>query len=422
MKRIFLILMFYTSSLLSAVFTADEVNELKNHFFANFIPHGAIVASPSRHNPDYFYDWIRDSAIAMSLVEQWYEKTHQLELKTRLEEYVLWTEMVQHRQHPIPQQDILGEPKFYVDGYPYDKPWGRPQNDGPALRATVLIHFANHLLDHQEDVYVDQHLYHPSLDNTTMGTIKMDLEYIAHHWQDASFDLWEEIYGHHFFTAMAQKRALTEGAILAHRLHDSKAAVFYSTQVQLIDNHLKEYLDLEHETIRATLTPHSGPQKPLELDTAVLLAILLNPSTTGYFTPEHPLVTNTIQALHQQFNLMFPLNKNHKGAILFGRYPGDTYDGYRTDGEGNPWFILTAAMAEYYFTLAKNLPPTNKLLQHEYIRIGDHYLKLIKKYAPNLELSEQINLHSGVQQGAASLTWSYTAVLRALERRSELSE
>lgn len=51
---------------------------------------------------------------------------------------------------------------------------------------------------------------------------------------------------------------------------------------------------------------------------------------------------------------MFPINHNHPSAILFGRYPGDTYDGYQTNSIGNPWFILTATMAEYYYTLANN--------------------------------------------------------------------
>lgn len=36
----------------------------------------------------------------------------------------------------------LGEPKYYVNGQVYTGPWGRPQRDGPALRATTLMKFA----------------------------------------------------------------------------------------------------------------------------------------------------------------------------------------------------------------------------------------------------------------------------------------
>lgn len=40
----------------------------------------------------------------------------------------------------------LGEPKFYVDETAFTGSWGRPQRDGPALRATALINFGNWLM------------------------------------------------------------------------------------------------------------------------------------------------------------------------------------------------------------------------------------------------------------------------------------
>jgi len=121
---------------------------------------------------------------------------------------------------------------------------------------------------------------------------------------------------------------------------------------------------------------------------------------------------------------MFPINENGLGATLFGRYPGDTYDGYQNNGLGNPWFILTATMAEYYYTLADRLSLTdkNQKLIDRYVRLGDGYLKLIKKYAPTLYISEQINLNTGIQQGAASLTWSYVSILRAIDLRKKLEK
>ncbi|AAU26519.1 TPA: Dot/Icm T4SS effector LegY [Legionella pneumophila] len=422
LKRIFFLMIFFVSQTMASVFTHEEVQILKKHFLNNFQTNGAIVASPSQYNPNYYYDWIRDSAIAMGLVETWYEASQSARYKKLLLEYVSWTEKIQHQADPIAGQDILGEPKFYINGNPFDGEWGRPQNDGPALRASVLIRFAQQLLDHNEIDYVKSHLYNNTMDPQSMGTIKMDLEYIAHHWQDANFDLWEEVYGHHFFTAMAQQKALTDGAILAHQLHDRQAAVFYEMQANLINSRLKQHLDHQNKIIQATLLPHPGPQKTLELDSSVMLGILINPQKEGVFAPHHTFVQNTAKALHEQFNLMFPINKNRSGAILFGRYPGDTYDGYQTNSIGNPWFILTATMAEYYFTMAHNLSPNsiNKLHIQNYLKKGDNYLRLIKQYGPDLNLSEQINLNTGVQQGATSLTWSYVSVLRAIHLREQL--
>ncbi len=358
----------------------------------------------------------------MGLIETWFESSQSPKYRNRMLHYVSWTETIQRQKAPLPGFDILGEPKFYIEGYPFDGPWGRPQNDGPALRASVMIRFANQLLDNSDLDYVETHLYKGGMDPNTMGVIKLDLEYTAHHWQDANFDLWEEVLGHHFFTAMAQQKALFDGALLAHRLNDEEAAKFYETQARLINNRLNQHLDFRNSVIQSTLAPHPGPQKTLELDSSVILGILINPQDKGVFSPQHSIVKNTVQALHNQFNLMFPINDKASGAILFGRYPGDTYDGYNTHGLGNPWFILTATTAEYYYTLAYNLPVTknNKLLINKYHAIGDNYLKLIKRYAPNLSLSEQINLNNGTQQGAASLTWSYVSVLRAIDLEAKL--
>ncbi|MGM9452648.1 glycoside hydrolase family 15 protein [Legionella bozemanae] len=414
-------MIFFVSQAISSVFSLEDVQKLRQHFFANIQSNGAIVAAPSKQNPDYYYDWIRDSAIAMGLIETWYESSQAFGYKERLFNYVSWAQKLQHQQDPSPGQDILGEPKFYIDGYPFEGPWGRPQNDGPALRASVLIRFAQQLLDNNETEYVQANLYNNNLEPHSMGVIKMDLEYTAHHWSDKNYDLWEEVFGHHFFTAMAQQKALFEGAALARRLNDNEAAVYYEQQARLINTRLNQHLDPDHKTIQATLLPHPGPQKTLELDSSVILGILLNPQKNGNLSPGSAYVQNTVKALYAQFDSMFPINNKHSGEILFGRYPGDTYDGYQTNSIGNPWFILTATMAEYHYTLANNLPLINQSEIAKNIQAGDNYLKLVKKYAPDMKLSEQINLNTGIQQGAPSLTWSYVAVLRALELRDKLT-
>lgn len=40
----------------------------------------------------------------------------------------------------------LGEPKFRVNESAFTESWGRPQRDGPALRATAMIAFGEWLL------------------------------------------------------------------------------------------------------------------------------------------------------------------------------------------------------------------------------------------------------------------------------------
>nr|WP_028373374.1 glycoside hydrolase family 15 protein [Legionella lansingensis] len=413
----------FSTTSMATVFSPAEVEILKQNFLANITDVGAVIASPSRYYPDYYYDWVRDSAIAMNLIETWYEKDRSPEDKARLFNYVYWVEKTQQQIDTIPGQDILGEPKFYLDGRVYDGAWGRPQNDGPALRALTLTRFANSLLKTNEAGYVRKHLYGGGLDSKTMGAIKRDLEYVAHHWQDRNYDLWEEVYGDHFFTAMVQRKALIEGAKLARGLGEPSAAIYYESQAELINDRLQQHVDKTNAIIQATLPPHPGPQKTLELDSAVMLAILLARTEDTPFSPQNKYIQNTAAALKQQFKMLYPINDKHHQALLFGRYPGDTYDGYRNDSIGNPWFILTATMAEYYYTLAAMLPHSLAYQNaiRSYVEEGDSYLKLIKLYAPNLNMSEQINLNTGIQQGAISLTWSYVAVLRAIGAREKVT-
>ncbi|QRN04089.1 glucoamylase [Legionella sp. MW5194] len=425
MRRIFAFLLYFfiTQSIAASIFSADDIKTLKKNFLANITSEGSIMASPSKANPDYYYDWTRDSAIAMDLIEHFYESNLNAKDKTRLLNYVNWVERVQHQTETLPGFDILGEPKFYMDSRPYQGPWGRPQNDGPALRALTLIRFAQVLLNHNESAYVKTHLYNQSLDTADMGAIKIDLEYTAHHWQDMNYDLWEEVYGHHFFTAMCQRKALIEGAKLARALHDNEAAVYYEAQARFIELRLGEHLDSKNILIQATLPPHPGPQKTLELDSAVMLGVLLANTHDGVYAPDNLYVKNTAAALKRQYRALFPINDTHYQAVLFGRYPGDTYDGYRNDGEGNPWYILTATMAEYYYTLGDMLPLTqaNGPLIKQYFEEGNAYLILVKDYASDLNLSEQINLYTGNPQGANSLTWSYVATLRAIILQQKLA-
>lgn len=417
MRRISgLILLFLHLTAQSSVYSKQEQEKLEALWSKNMINNGAIVASPSRHNPDYYYDWVRDSAIAMGLISQRYQTAHQIKDKQRLLQYVNWVELTQNQDTPH-GVDILGEPKFYLSGQVYSGAWGRPQNDGPALRAMALIIFANTLLDNGQSDYVSEHLYQSSLDSLSMGAIKRDLEYIAHHWQEANFDLWEEVYGDHFFTAMVQRRALLQGAKLASRLDDHSAALFYRQQAEALKQRLGQHLNQKTGLIDATLSPHPGPQKLKELDSAVLLGVLLTQGEDNFIDLDNAYLKNTIRALYEHFKDAYPINVSMNDAILFGRYPGDTYDGYQTNGQGNPWFILTATMAEYYYLLAHQIVSKHGVTQQskQMAKLGEAYLRLVKRFGPELSMKEQINLYTGKQQGADSLTWSYTAVLRAIE-------
>jgi len=263
----------------------------------------------------------------------------------------------------------VAEPKFYVNGSAFWGSWGRPQNDGPAIRVMAVIEAYRHQLidlDEMADLY-DGRL--PSF-----SLVKRDLEYVAKHWHEPSFDLWEEVNGIHFFTLSVQYEALVQGASLAWELHDPGAARFYAEQAQIVRTFLVSNF-FNGNFLVATL----GGQRP---DCGTLLGALY----TGIYPPESFEVQGTLDELMRQLG----------NSLGVGRYPGDVYDGVGIS-KGNAWFICTIAAASV---------TTNHTLQAE-------LMETVRTHAlTNGSLSEQFDMVTGQQRGARDLTWSYAELIQ----------
>jgi hypothetical protein len=69
-------------------------------------------------------------------------------LLTVIQEYINSQAYIQTVSNPSGSLSSggLGEPKFNIDETAYTGSWGRPQRDGPALRATALISFGQWLI------------------------------------------------------------------------------------------------------------------------------------------------------------------------------------------------------------------------------------------------------------------------------------
>lgn len=109
--------------------------------------------------------------------------------------------------------------------------------DGPALRSTTLITYANWLMSNGNSTFVT---------STLWPVIKLDLDYVATFWNQSTcvrfpkwhpacshfsrFDLWEEINSSSFFTTAVQHRALREGSALATRIGQTASVGTYDTQ------------------------------------------------------------------------------------------------------------------------------------------------------------------------------------------------
>ncbi|MEW6056653.1 MAG: glycoside hydrolase family 15 protein [Bdellovibrionota bacterium] len=414
---------------------------------------GAILASPSRKDPNYYYHWVRDAALTAEALVQVYKTATDPEIKNKtLRELFHFVEFSRSNQKAFTISG-LGEPKFLVTGAAFNEPWGRPQNDGPALRALALIRFARELMQNGYAGYVKTVLYDSKLPSHSV--IKTDLEYVAKKWREHDFDLWEEVKGHHFFTRMAQRKALLEGATLADALADAQAATHYRREAALIEAEILKHWNAQKRVLEPTLERVDGPDyKTSGLDTGVLLGILYGTRGDGFLPITHDWVLSTLAQLRSVFQQGYAINQKHDFGTLIGRYPEDRYYG------GNPWVLTSLAFSQAYAEIAKQIQKDGKiqvtqLNRQFYLGIvgqdalsrkqlvgsavllktepafekimarllseSDAMIKRVRVHVhPDGSMAEQMDRNSGFMMSAEDLTWNYVQLLFTVWTRGDL--
>lgn len=155
-----------------------------------------------------FYSWTRDSALTFKMLVDT-SIAGNFGLQSEIENYISAQAKIQTVSNPSGGLSTggLGEPKFGVNETAFTGPWGRPQRDGPALRATALIAYSRWLIANG---------YTSTVSPITWHIIQNDLAYVEQYWNKTGFDLWEEVDGSSFFTIAVQHRALVEGTCPAN--------------------------------------------------------------------------------------------------------------------------------------------------------------------------------------------------------------
>ena len=359
---------------------------------------GVVIASPSTSNPDYYYQWTRDSAIIINILIDHLSQTplHLINKNSTsslvyiIESYIFNTQVLQQLPNlsgNVDNLENLGEPKFHVNLTAFNESWGRPQRDGPGLRSIAIMNYLSLLNNTQ---------HQPSFSNLTMNDtlkiyhdiIKPDLKYSIEFWQFEGFDLWEEIKGIHFFTSLVQLKSLTMGLKFAQFYNDSFE---FRLDIMNLIELLTKYIELESGFINNEDSDgdEDNEQQLLSksyiisspklfytksrsgLDIASILAVLYTHNNNNGdgdgnddfpFDVDNGLVLTTLRYLIQDMTLRYPINfqDNFQGVAL-GRYPEDIYDGYGKS-EGNPWFISTATASELIYRLIYKLKLNNQAI------------------------------------------------------------
>jgi glucoamylase len=374
-----------------------------------------VVAAPDHDTGpggNYYFAWMRDGALSMHA----YLLTSEFkDAEAKMDSWLSWVERSQHQpdQHGI---SILTEPKFVIpDGVPFHGGWCRPQNDGPGLRAITLMAMAD---------------AKPIVAQRAWGLIKEDLDWVAANYTMNGCDLWEEVRSTDFFwNRFTMRKALIQGSDFAKRVGgDTPRASKYADVAQKITQALSDHV--QHDGFVCESTNRCA-------DTAVIEAFNVGDMGDNVFAPLSKEVVATLTGLSISFCESFQVNSQAAASgtagVLFGRYPGDTYDG------GNPWILLSASAATLLYRQAEALhqgatvaPEVKTQLAHllgrdvtprNLIGAGDAIFLLMKKYLSNgMHMNEQINRSSGELTSAKDLTWNYANVLKAMQVRSRVAE
>ncbi|MBI2595533.1 glycoside hydrolase family 15 protein [Candidatus Daviesbacteria bacterium] len=222
-----------------------------------------------------------------------------------------------------------------------------------------------------------------------------------------SYDLWEEKFGVHTYTASSVFAALNAASQFANLLGKGDAALMYMQTAQEIREAIIKYLYSEEEGYFYKSINFEGDQ--LKTDKILDLS-----SCYGVF--KFKVLDADDERLVKSFKLTEEKLFVQGGVGGFARYLGDDYYRVSQDTPGNPWFITTLWYVQFQIANSKTKEDLEKT---------KHWFGWVVKYAlPSGILSEQLHPFTGEQVSAAPLTWSHAefvlTVLQYLKKMSYL--
>lgn len=392
---------------------------------------GIVVAALHKKDPDYYFHWVRDSANVMRAVVERTDarKLDPSQLQILMRDFVQISERLQGLGGPYG----MGEPRFTVEGQIDPLPWSRPQYDGPALRALALIGYSDLARQYDKDL---------------QAVLIKDLNFLTEVYNAKGFDLWEELKAENYHTRLVQVAALERGA---KKLRKKK----YLDVAAKLTKQLDQHWSPEKGYLRSQLVierTDGYTKKNTDLDSAVVVAVVESGRVSGAHSVLDDRVHATVQKLEELFRTTFPINQNTQLGLAYGRYLNDHYFG------GNPWFLITAYYAQFYYRLAgalaagadlqvtennlnfvrdllkKNSPhvelepgtfakgdPIHELFMASCVKKADRILDRIRFHTPeDGQLYEQFDKLSGKPVSSRGIGWSHSSLISALLERDRM--
>jgi glucoamylase len=390
---------------------------------------GSVLASPVIADwdpePDYFFHWVRDSAIVMRSVaemmqdstgaserDRWrrhFENFVRFSLTLCSQDGAAFVSSSHHREatrrdyrkflrpdaelRKLAGEKLLGEPRFNADAAIDFLRWSRPQYDGPALRALACLRYLAAGGQASDDM---------------QRLLRLDLDFTLHHADRRCIGPWEEAgqNAHHYYVALVQLGALLHGGAWIDDDAASKVAAAEKRLRAGLERHWSERLGV-YAAIR-DVTEESADDV---VDAAQLLAVLDADLPDGPHSVQDPRVQATQAAIERLFARQFAINRDLRPGRepALGRSRQDRYFG------GGAWYPTTLAAAALCYRQAARPGQDRTAL----LRRGDGFMATVRALTPaDGALSEQVDRETGKQTSARHLTWSYAAFVSAARLRA----
>ncbi|KAL9942786.1 hypothetical protein D7B24_004167 [Verticillium nonalfalfae] len=403
---------------------------------------GLVIASPSKSDPDYFFHWTRDAGLVFKAIIDLFVENYDAGLQQNIQNFIVGQAKLQTVNNPSGSFSSgagLGEAKYLANGAQFTGDWGRPQRDGPALRAIALIKYSKWLIANG---------YTSTANTVVWPIIRNDLAYVTQYWNQTGFDLWEEVQGSSFFTIASQHRSLVEGAALAQQLGQTcNGCAGIAPQILCFQ---QRFWNPSQGYVISNI--NGGSYRNGKDANSILTSIHNFDPVLGCdastFQPCSDRALSNHKVVTDSFRSIYGIN-NGKGqgqAVAVGRYPEDSYYG------GQPWYLNTFAAAEqlydaiYVWKRSSSISVTSVSLpffqalipgistgtyastSSTYTSIlsavkayADGYVDVAATYIPGGgNIAEQYNRNTGQPLSARDLTWSYASFLTVAQRRREV--
>ncbi len=224
------------------------------------------------------------------------------------------------------------------------------------------------------------------------------------------YDLWEERFGVHAFTVAAVIAGLRAAANFARLFHDASLAKKYDKAADQIKEGLTRHF--YHDGLKRYARSGNRKGKGYELDQVIDVS-LSGLTLLGALPSQDPRMVETMEAIHNQLWLKTPV----EGCA---RYQNDRYhqpSDSTAEIPGNPWFISTLWLGEYYIDCAESLQELRKAIP---------YLEwCVKNALPSGVLAEQVHPVNSSPLSVSPLTWSHSsfvwAVLQYTDKFNKIS-